>query len=179
MTSRELRNHLRPSLETASHLAFIVACAVLSAVVVWQYFGAPSRREAREGVGKDTSLPAEHVLRQRPGLTVYVEISSGCHYCTESMPFYSRLANEAQRSHGRVTVVFGSGESIATTIRYLENNGVHAPVAVSAPGDLPVKGTPTLFVIGRMGTILNGWLGRLSHRQEEIVLSFLRGKTAS
>ena len=95
------------------------------------------------------------------------------------MRFYSRLVDEAQKSQGRVTVVFGSKEPVSTTIRYLESNGLHDAVAVSAPGDVPVGGTPTLLVVGRTGSVLNGWLGRLSRRQEDTVFTLIHQTTYS
>ncbi|HEY9285591.1 MAG TPA: hypothetical protein VIP46_19225, partial [Pyrinomonadaceae bacterium] len=88
-------------LEVAANVAIVVVAVLLSAVLVRSYLAAPSEREdVRPTVqtqrtlqnGESINLPG--IDWQKNGRTLLMALSTTCHFCTESGPFYQRLVRE-------------------------------------------------------------------------------------
>jgi hypothetical protein len=164
----------RKTLDTLATVAFIVACVVLSAVAVTRQMQFRTVPAASSGIGKDLSLP-ELVRDSAVGSkTVVIAVSSTCRFCTASMPFYSELLEKALASRGTVHIVFVSTEPAERVEQYLKSHNLPYNRAVlSVPHNLPVSGTPALFVLDTSGTVVESWRGQLQSYQEEEVFKLL------
>jgi hypothetical protein len=91
------------------------------------------------------------------------------------MPFYKRLAELRDKSGRRFRVVAITTEPIATGESYLSTNGVAVDAVASyKEGDLHIRATPTVIVVGRNGRVIRAWVGLLSGVDEaEVVKSIL------
>lgn len=106
--------------------------------------------------------------------TVVLALSEKCRYCSESAPFYQRLARDlSNRNDIRLVAVFprdaGAGK------KYLDDLGVPVGQVVQASLDsLQVRGTPTLVIVDKNGTVTQSWVGKLGPERESEVLSRIK-----
>lgn len=168
-------------IETTANVATIGVAVLLSAVLVKAYLlPAPSPHipPALAATSVGTSLK-----RQLPGIdwgkngqTLILALSTHCHFCTESAPFFRRLGDEARKNVNMVAVL---PESVAESEQYLKNEGVHVDqVKQASPGSIGVRGTPTMLLVNGRGAVTRVWVGKLGPRDQEQVLSVLSGAQA-
>jgi thiol-disulfide isomerase/thioredoxin len=106
--------------------------------------------------------------------TVALVLAQGCGYCQASMPFYRRL-NEAQKG-GRFRMVVITPDPADAFRRFLGQQSVSADAVISvSAADLSVRGTPTLVVLDRTGSVREFRTGRLSQEEETRLLAVLAG----
>ena len=153
-------------LDTFASVAMITVCITL----LWGQVvrRAPPAGDAAEGAG------AVRVFREPPAysvgdvfgtvegfdaaaapMTLAVFLRSGCRYCTESMPFYRRLAATERRAR---IVVFGA-QTVPTLTAYLDEGGFKPDQVLQVKaGVLKFYATPTLALVGSDGKIKGVWL---------------------
>jgi hypothetical protein len=107
------------------------------------------------------------------GRTLVLAISTSCHFCTESAPFYRRLQAEVGKSVKLVAVL---PQSATEAQQYLSGEGVQVTqVKQIELGELGVQGTPTLLLVNSSGVVTNIWAGKVRSEDEDKVLSTLKG----
>jgi len=90
------------------------------------------------------------------------------------MPFYRALSEQAQKAGTRILGI--TTELPATNLAYLEANGIRLETVLSTQeSKLAVRGTPTVLVIKKDGTVLGSWQGRLGGKGEREVVQAVRG----
>src|ERR1700749_2753108 len=96
---------LKQHIEFLTNVAIIVVAVALCTVLVKQYFlaGPTPPAQQRPAVGAKIALPGVDLAAQDK--TLLLVLQKGCHYCSESAPFYQRLAREAADKAGQVKVV--------------------------------------------------------------------------
>jgi rhodanese-related sulfurtransferase len=103
-------------------------------------------------------------------------MSTTCHFCSESAPFYRRLtAALNQRADLQVFAVLP--QAVDEDRKYLESLGV--PIREIRQADLKsirVPLTPSLIRVNNAGQVLDIWTGRLSSKQEQDVFNRLQLK---
>jgi len=106
--------------------------------------------------------------------TLLLALSQNCHFCSESAPFYQRLAEErAQRGNTRLIAVLP--QTVGEAQKYLSDLGISVDEVRQAPlSSLGVVGTPTLVLVNRDGIATNVWRGKLPSDIESQVLAKLR-----
>lgn len=164
---------LKQHVEFLANVAIIVVAVALCAVLVNQYFfaGPTPPAQQRPAVGAKIALPGVDLAAQDK--TLLLVLQKGCHYCSESAPFYQRLAREAADKAGQVKVVAVLPQAIDEGRSYLSELGVPAlDVRQAQLGALSVGGTPTLILVSR-GTVTDVWVGKLDAAGESQVLSKL------
>ena len=114
-------------LQAISNIATIVVSLLLSVVLVKQFLLPPP-----QGLGKGTSLKSSlaSVDWAKNGRTLILAISTGCHFCSESGPFFQKIAN--QRSAG-VKLLAVLPQPAAQGRAYLDGLGVHVDDVLQAP----------------------------------------------
>ncbi|HEV2248222.1 MAG TPA: hypothetical protein VGW37_16360 [Terriglobia bacterium] len=166
-------------METAANLATIVVSILLSAVLVKVFLLPPSapRRgpayaQVESGWNFKARLPG--VDWQKNGRTLVLAISTKCHFCTDSAPFFRRLATETGKD---VKIVAVLPQPVAEGEQYLVAEGVRADqVLQAAPDKIGVRGTPTMILVNASGVVSQVWVGKLEPAQQEMVLSVLKGQ---
>jgi len=103
--------------------------------------------------------------------TLLIAISSNCHFCQESQPFYRQLANTPGVTANLVAV-------LPMPQRDAENY-VHSSISsslqvVSASLDtIDVSSTPTLLLVDSQGKVERAWVGKLDDASQKQVESQL------
>lgn len=111
--------------------------------------------------------------------TLLMFLRSSCRYCTESMPFYSRLKEARDRGAGSVRLAALSAEPQDLLDGYLSayKVAVDSTVALSPSqfSEFRVRGTPTLILVDRKNVVRKVWIGLLEPAQEAEVLTAVEG----
>ena len=171
---------LSRKIEIAANVATIVVAALISTVVVKTYVfhnpvaGSTAAVVVPEVVkGKSVDGRALGVDWAKNHRTLVLAISTACHYCKDSVPFYQKLADR----EGRVKMVAVLPQSVAEAQQYLNGAGVHVDEVRQVPlNTLGVRGTPTLLLVNDVGVVTDVWVGKLQPDQETQVLTALGGK---
>ncbi|HEX8282834.1 MAG TPA: hypothetical protein VF588_05745 [Pyrinomonadaceae bacterium] len=184
------------ALEIATNLSIVVLALVGTTVLVKNYLLRPNapaqvgdrpaaaeRGAARpqEGARAERPMPSGPAAGAQvsvPGVnwadseeTVLLVLSDKCRFCTESAPFYQRLVRELSgKKDVRVVAVFP--QEVEQGKKYLDElNVTVAQVAQATPDTFGVRGTPTLMLVDKSGTVKQSWVGRLNPERETEVLS--------
>jgi hypothetical protein len=156
-------------LQAISNIATIVVSLLLSVVLVKQFLLPPP-----QGLGKGTSLKSSlaGVDWTKNRRTLVLAISTGCHFCSESGPFFQKIAN--QRDAG-VKLLAVLPQPVAQGRAYLDGLGVHVDDVLQAPlNSIGVTGTPTILLVDRTGKVLDVWVGELPPEREQQVLGAVK-----
>jgi thiol-disulfide isomerase/thioredoxin len=165
-------------IELIANLAIILVAVLLGVVLVRNHLQpklpALPQSAANRPIPPGTKLSLAGVDWKGNGRTVVLALSTGCHFCTESAPFYQRVAQErAKAGHLRLVAVFP--ESVSEGQKYLSNLGVTVDEVRQARLDsIGVIGTPTLIMTDGEGAVAESWRGKLSSEKESEVLRRFR-----
>ena len=159
-------------IELVANVAIIGVACLLGVVLVKNYLlRAPSdKSNERQGVGSlanEIKLDSLNIDWKQNGQTLLLVVSSSCHFCTESAPFYRQLAN----GHQRTRLVAVLPQPIDEGKRYLDRLGFTVDdIKQASLSSINVTGTPTLMLVNSDGVVVQTWIGKLLEAQEEDVL---------
>ena len=165
-------------LEAAAHIAIIVVAVLLSVVLVKNYLlprkDQPDRPDAPPQISAGTHISVPDVDWARNGRTLMVVLSTNCRFCTASASLYQQIAQEfSQRQDIKVVAIFP--QSVTDAQKYLSDLGVTIDdVRQVRPDVVGVRGTPTLLLVDKTGTVQKVWTGKLPPEKESEVLAELR-----
>ncbi len=171
---------LSSKLETASNISTIVVAVLLSVVLVKAYLvpasSSPARpvQPARAGVAIGTSLKNQlsGLDWSKNGRTLVLAISTTCHFCKDSEPFYRRIRQEVGVGVKMVAVL---PQPQAEAEQYLNTAGVKVDqVKQLSLETIGVRGTPTMLLVDDKGVVIRVWAGRLPSGEEDQVLGVLK-----
>jgi len=160
-------------LETVANVVVIVVGALVLVVLVQIYILPRFFKERTpQPLTVGSSLSLENVDWKKNRETLILALSTSCHFCSESAPFYRRLVNESQGK--QFTIVALLPESVEDGSRYLTNLNIPIRnVRQFAIKSIGVTGTPTLILVNDEGKIKGVWVGRLQSDKENEVLDRL------
>jgi hypothetical protein len=170
-------NNLAKRIELLANVAIIVVAILLGVVLVKRYVLNSNERaspaSARATLAAGDKIPLQGIEWGKNGHTVLLVLQKGCHFCTESAPFYQRLIKEtAGRSDVKLIALLP--QSVSEGKQYLDEIGVSiADVRQVSPNQVNVGGTPTLIIVDANGVAVNVWKGKLPSEGESQVLSRL------
>lgn len=171
-------------LEILANIAVVITSVVLCSVLVNKYFFTSARQEAPVEVVQSKGLASSASRRPSiqagtkislPGIdwskstrTVVLALSTTCHFCSESAPFYQKLQQQ-KPNNVRLVAVFS--QPVENSRNYLNQLGVSVnDVVQSSLASLGVSGTPTLLLIDSEGSVTDSWVGRLSDSEAARVI---------
>lgn len=176
-----------------SNIATIIIAVLLTFVVVKQSFFPASQpensisavktlRTSNQPVSIPTNnAPASPLGKKVPinGIdwkknkkTLVMYISSTCHFCKESTPFYKRFLKE--NSSGEIKFMAVLPQPVEEARDYLKSAGINVDDVYNAQlTSIGITGTPTLLLVDENGTVSDVWKGKLSSDKESEVLSKL------
>jgi hypothetical protein len=162
--------------ELLANLA-IIGVAILLGVVLTKNYLLPSQTRqpnAPAAIPAGTKLSLSGVDWKANGRTIVLALSTGCHFCTESGPFYQRVAQErAKGNNVRLVAVFP--EPVDEGQKYLSKLGVTVDDVKQARLDsIGVVGTPTLIMADDAGAVTESWRGKLPSEKESELLARLK-----
>lgn len=109
---------------------------------------------------------------------IVLALSTSCHFCTESVPFYRRL-DEQRAEHDEVRLIVVMPQSVVDSKRYIDDKNLVADdVRQIKLSDIYVAGTPTLIVVDQTGAVVESWVGRLPPEKESEVQTRVFGERA-
>jgi hypothetical protein len=158
-------------IELIANVAIIVIACLLATVLVRQHlFAKPAEVSVKEQpAGPRASSPSVTSLdinwaanRQ----TLILAISSSCHFCTASAPFYQKLV----QNKSKTKLIAVLPQSVQEGENYLKRLGVAVDEVRQLDfNQIGVQGTPTLLLVDRSGVIRNSWVGKLPSDKESVV----------
>jgi Redoxin len=155
-------------IETTANVAIIVAAVVFTIVAVRHFRGGSNQPIPHIPVGAKFGL--QGVNWQDNNKNLVLGLSTGCHFCTESAPFYRELVQYCKQEHVRTVAVFPQDNAAAEA--YLKNEGVQVDEIRQAHlTDIGINGTPTLLLINDAGVVKDVWEGKLPGKSEKEVLA--------
>lgn len=174
---------LSAKIETTANAATVVAAVLLSVVLVKAYLLPrpkpvltvnPSAPELTQGKNIDASLLGVDWAKNHR--TLVMAISTTCHFCKDSIPFYRKLGETGTD----VKMVAVLPQPVSEGKEYLKGEGVHVDEVRQVPlNTLGVRGTPTLLLINDAGVVTDVWVGKLQPDQETQVLTAIEKKIAA
>jgi hypothetical protein len=178
---KDMPKSLTQRLEFLANIAIIVAATLLCVVLVKSYL-LPDRskdgpRDLRVPAGTKVSLLGVDWSGNKQ--TLLVVLQKGCHFCSESAPFYQRLIRETAK-HGNIHLVAVLPQVTDDSRRYLDELGVAiADIKQAELDTVGVSGTPTLILVNNQGIVINSWVGKLNADNEADVLRRLQESTVA
>jgi thioredoxin-related protein len=169
-------------IEAAANVAIVVVAVLLSAVLIKSYLAAPSKPgEATPPVQTQRTIQNGEIINltgidwQKNGRTLLMALSTTCHFCTESGPFYRRISQK----RGDTSLVALFPQEVGESQQYLRGLGIEVnEIRQAAFGDIGLRGTPTLILVDERGRVVNTWVGVLRPETENEVFSQLRSERA-
>ncbi len=163
-------------IEIAANISIILVSIVLAvALVKYFFFKAPNGndRPVRNYIQKGQKVAIENVDWAKNGRTLLLVLQNGCHFCSESAPFYKTLVqNAAKRNEIHLVAVLPQPTDEGK--KYLNDLGVSIDDVRQAPlSALAIEGTPTLILVNNAGVASEIWIGKLKPDKEAEVLSRL------
>ena len=170
-------------LEVLANIAVLITSVVLCSVLVKKYFFSAAKQEASVEAVQSKS-PASSASRRPsiqagrkislPGIdwskserTLLLALSTTCHFCTESAPFYQQLQRQKRDDVHLVALL---PQPLQESRIYLDKLGIKVDdVAQSPLNFVGVSGTPTLLLIDNQGAVIDSWVGKLSEGAGEQV----------
>ena len=175
---RFLIHNLVKIFEVFVNLSIITAALLLGVVLVRNHLLSNSTAHtlfhSQAPTEIKVSLPDVDWAKNRR--TLLLALSSTCHYCSESAPFYQQIAE--QRGNTHIIAIFP--ESVSDSKEYLSNLGVSVDEIKQLSLDsLEVRGTPTLMLVNNAGLVTDMWIGKLPPSEETEVLNRLHSNPSS
>jgi peroxiredoxin len=188
------KNKLARSVEVLTNISIILVALIGAVVLVRNYLLRPvvaqnetsqaaiernqnpqrDQRPKNSGPAVGTQISVPGINWSESDETVVLALSDKCHFCTESAPFYQRLTQQlATSKNTRVVAVFP--QEVDAGKKYLD--GLKVPITAVAQatlGSFGVRGTPTLVIVDKSGTVKQAWVGRLTADKETEVLNYIK-----
>lgn len=165
-------NIVGPKLETAANIAIIVVAILFSAVIIQKYLLPSSSQPQRAApvIGKQMNLSDINWAGQPK--TLVLALSTTCHFCNESAPFYRRLIENVKDKNIKLVAVFPTNAEEGRA--HLKELGLSDIEVKQSPlANMQVSGTPTLILTNEKGEVTNYWVGKLQPERETDVLNNL------
>jgi hypothetical protein len=164
-------------LETATSVAVILVAIVILATFLRNYFGYGPQLTAQGGLERGQLLTnLAPVLNHGTGnqTILLVAMSTNCHFCEDSIPFYNSLGESLQKIPGSPAVVAVFPDTPEHVAAYAKAKNLKVPYIPAIDfKSLSVSLTPTMIWLDKSGKILDFWVGKLSSDNEKEVIKTL------
>ena len=163
---------MKSRLEVIANIAILVTVVVFLATIGRQEYQRrhPAAPPAQASlVGQTITLPGVHFAPQSK--TLILAISTTCHFCKDSEPFYQKLA---AGNKSRMKIIAVLPQPLAEARTYVQNSIAPSVEVVSSQmNSIGVSGTPTVLLVDGNGKVQQAWVGKLSDQGQQQVQSVL------
>src|SRR5262245_51114736 len=176
-------NKFAQKIELASQVAIIIVAALIGAVLVKNHLlntsqpkGAAVNNKPAAGQNTDAGLNGKAISLpdvdwKKGDQTLVLALSTTCHFCSESAPFYKQVIEKRKGSTRLIAVL---PQSVEAGRQYLSGLGITVDeVRQAPPSSLGVQGTPTLLLVNKAGVVTSSWRGKLPQERELEVIAKL------
>jgi len=159
-------------IELFANLAIIVVAFFIVAVGIQRFV--LSRKNAPPSpviaIGSKVALADVDWAKNRK--TLLLALQTGCHFCSESAPFYQHLIQAAASKDVKLVAVLP--QSPVEAHEYVNSLGISiTDIKQSSLSSLNVSGTPTLILVDGNGQVAASWVGKLPPSKEsEVIAAF-------
>ena len=158
-------------IEVASNVAIIVVALLLGVTLIRYYFF-PNRVDSHQGIIPGTRIDVQGIDWTKSDRTLLLALQKGCHFCTESAPFYQKLVSQALMRKVRIIAVLP--QEVGVSQEYLGALNVQIGEIRQMPLDaLKISGTPTVILVDSRGFVIRSWIGKLPPEAEAEVIQML------
>ncbi len=170
---------INKKIEIAANIAIIIVALLFGAVLVNRYFLPSATLKSSvaetENIKVGTKLPLADVDWSKSEKNLVLILSTSCHFCSESAPFYQKLAQQKAK-HSDVKLIAVFPQTVEEAQRYLSEHNLSVDeVRQSSLNTINVRGTPTLIAVNKSGAVVQSWVGKLPPEKESEVASLLFG----
>jgi thiol-disulfide isomerase/thioredoxin len=156
-------------LDKIANVALMLGVAVFLYVVFHGDFIVRKSRPQPASALTGSSLKVPGLNFNQQHKSFVLAISTTCHFCKDSMPFYRELSMKTQ---GKVDLIAVLPQKVDEANVFLGSSSVMATKVVSASLDtLGVTGTPTLLLVDSQGKVQKEWMGELNDEQKKQVFA--------
>jgi len=157
-------------IEVGANAGIVIVALLCIVIGIKSYWGRGYSRTHNIPIGTQLNLHGINWGTQPK--SIILALSTNCHFCTESAPFYRDLVAKCASEHIRTIAVFP--QSAPEAISYLTGEQVKVDEIKEAPLDtIRVAGTPTLILVDGHGKVQAAWIGKLSAEQQNQVFARL------
>lgn len=162
-----MQNKIRANLELGAQITIAIAVVVVAGVLVKrQVFPSPTRTSAPQiNAGEKLNVPNVDWERNQKSLVFFLK--KGCHYCSDSAPFYRQLIADATNKNVKSLAILPNSAEEAR--QYLQS--LELPIDDLQIGSLAsykVNGTPAVMFVDRHGIVRSVWFGAAPEREKEM-----------
>jgi hypothetical protein len=162
-------DRMRRNLDLATNVAILLVCILIGYVALTRYILPGPTTERIDGPQIGTRLNIQGLPWEASNQYLVLALSTQCHFCSESAPFYQKLSAAAEAKG--VPIIAVLPQPIEQSKQYLETIGVQTQHQLQMQlSKINVVGTPTIVLTDRQGIAKNIWVGKLSGEQEADVL---------
>lgn len=159
-------------LEVMTNVAVLLVALVVLSAFSWSYFAQKSSPSLKDGLRKGKAMAQLPKLDySSSSQTLLIAMSTQCHYCAESLPFYRQLVT-TQQGNGQATHIVAVFPNTDDEVRqYIEQN--HLNIDAIGGVDfraLNISSTPIMVLIDKSGKIRDFWIGKLPESEEQQVV---------
>ncbi len=133
-----------------------------------------------EGIKAGTKLSLGDIDWSKSDKNLVLVLSTTCRYCTESTPFYQKLA---QQKNGRddLRLIAVMPQTINEVQLYLSEHKISVDeIRQASLNTINVEGTPTLIEVDKTGAVIQSWVGKLPlEKESEVIQHFFASKRAN
>jgi hypothetical protein len=163
-------DRLRRYLEVATNAAIVAACILIAYVAVTRFILPQRSGSSADGPHVGMALNISAVDWGTSHQNVVLALSTQCHFCSESAPFYRKLMAAAQAK--RIAVVAVLPQTVDQDRVYLQALGLDIRfVQQMALSKIGVVATPTVMLTDAKGMTTGVWVGKLSDSAQAEVIS--------
>jgi len=168
MKNEGTRSGRAEKLELFVNIALVLAGLVLVASLANKFFWQKDAVAADEGlvIENGAKLDWPNMDWSRNGRTIVLALSTSCHFCTESAPFYQKLTRELSRQGGnRIVAVLP--QPVSEGQKYLQDLGFNVDeVRQANMASIGLPATPALALVNDAGVVTGIWVGKLGVNQQ-------------
>jgi thioredoxin-related protein len=163
---------LQRKVELAANVAIILVSLLLGYFLIQKFFVQQKPQQPPTEIAKGTKISLPDVDWQANQKILLLVLQKGCHFCSESMPFYKTLVEKSKEKGVKLIAVLPNSRE--ESLQYLKENGVEIQEIKQAQlNSINVRGTPTLILVNDKGEVANSWIGKLPSQKETEVIENL------
>jgi thioredoxin-related protein len=138
---------------------------------VWKPNNQPKSQAAMAEELRGKTIQVSGLSFPRPRASVLLVISTNCHFCRDSLPFYRTLSDDLK---GKADLLAVLPQPQTEASAFLSSAHVEVTqLATASLSQLGVTGTPTMLLLDPNGKVQEVWVGRLDESRQAQVRSLV------